>query len=684
MRKPKTKKKAKILDEETPIQNETGGTSLEDIAIDRFPTKRLNIYSSPDLLPFIRNVLRDTPDFETIRRSCFGKLFDLPTRQRPVSCKLIHSFLTRQLLCLPKNTLWYVFGGSPFRYDLEEFGTVTGLPCGSFPGGYKPNTGKKIVAGKDRAWKILFGKKKFVTVAECCWMLENDKNMSGWKKLGIALIVIVDGVLIAHKQEAHPTPRYFRMVENLNTFFAFPCGRESFLKTISCMKPPKFVPNKCEDLVATLLVFTPIIPIERQEQPGWGVWSDDDKEDIVIYLEQLIADHTPSTNKCDMPLIKKPKTRVKKKSATIKQSLKTRQPSARKQRHISSYFTRSSTKSFTNVQLTEIVIQLTKQVKQLRREMKRRKKRVHGRQSSFHTLLLRRKKSNTPTHQSEPTPNNTESLHNQDDGAMATNELPERLSPIISQYEAQLHRDSTVSPLASSPVSEPCIHTQSVHVSPDHNTRIDHPNSPEIHHILYHGVRIYDSIDPDTPIFDSSIPPHSPTRSRLMLSPQPTTQFTTPTKSNNSLSCFAVHAATVNTFTATASSNSPPCLGTRSLSHKRQSEHHLFKWIDETIIDEIRVVDSKHCQLQEDVQSFKSTTKQCLQEHGKYIDESLLELKRIIHDQKMLLFELRRDPTLPDASLESSVTKSPSPLINISASDIALGTMAWLYAKLST
>ncbi|KAG2329899.1 hypothetical protein Bca52824_001079 [Brassica carinata] len=170
------------------------------------------------------------------------------------------------------------------------------------------------------------------------------------------------------------------------------------------------------------LVFTPIIPIERQEQPGWGVWSDDDKEDIVIYLEQLIADHTPSTNKCDM--------------------------------------------------LTEIVIQLTKQVKQLRREMKRRKKRVHGRQSSFHTLLLRRKKSNTPTHQSEPTPNNTESLHNQDDGAMATNELPERLSPIISQYEAQLHRDSTVSPLASSPVSEPCIHTQSVHVSPDHNTRM--------------------------------------------------------------------------------------------------------------------------------------------------------------------------------------------------------------------
>ncbi|CAN6836766.1 unnamed protein product [Brassica oleracea] len=167
MRKPKTKKKVKISDEETPPQNEIGGTSLPDLrlpprlfATDRFPTKRLNIYSSPDLLPFIRNVLRDMPELETIRQSCFGKLFDLPARQCPMSCKLIHLFLTRQLVSLPKNTLRSAFGGSPFRYGLEEFGIVTGLPCGFFPERYNPNTGKAIVAGKDRVWKRLFGKKK--------------------------------------------------------------------------------------------------------------------------------------------------------------------------------------------------------------------------------------------------------------------------------------------------------------------------------------------------------------------------------------------------------------------------------------------------------------------------------------------------------------------------------------------
>ncbi|KAF3575617.1 hypothetical protein DY000_02032553 [Brassica cretica] len=712
MRKPKSKKKVHVEDEETPPQYEIGGTSSPDLrlpprlfATDRFPTRRLNIYSSPDLLSFIRNVLRDTPELETIRQSCFGKLFNLPARQCPVSCKLIHAFLTRQLVCLPKNTLWSAFGGSPFRYGLEEFG----LPCGSYPERYTPNTGKAIAAGKDRVWKRLFGKKKYVTIADLCRMLETDKDMDGWNKIRIALIIIVDGVLIAHKQEARPTPRYDRMVENLKTFFAFPWGRESFLKTISCMKPLKFVPKKCEDPVATLvkklkqrsfrlqsfplspqlvafraipqlldyipaslnnltvmdledgnlpqhksinaihirrvefdpnLVVTPIIPIESQPQPGWGLFPDDVKDDSVIYLEQLIADQH-SFNKhmwhggvTSEPIIKKPKNRGKKKFAPIKQSLKPRQP----------------------------------------------KKRSHAKQSSFNKLFSRRKQSNTPSHTPEPTRTPTDVLHNQDDGPMETDVLPQTTSPIISQYEAQLHRDSAADPLASSPASDHCIHTRSVHVSPNHNNtcvhtssdhnvdssqlspvsyhtppvshvslasdpvsdhcihtqsvhvspnhnntcvhtspdhnvdsrqvspvfnhtppvsqmithpndatddydepprtpvsvqspwdelnsvvydKSDHPNSPKINHILYHGVRIYDAINPDPPIFDSSIP-----RSRLLLSPQPKTMLTSPTKSSDSLSGFAVHATTVNAFTATASSNSPP-----SLALKEQKTH---------------------------------------------------------------------------------------------------------------
>ncbi|KAF3543133.1 hypothetical protein DY000_02007805 [Brassica cretica] len=106
-------------------------------ATDRFPRNRLNIYSRSNILAFVRHVLRDSPAFAKIRKSSFGKLFDLPTRQCPVSCKLIHSLLSRQLRCNQEHTLWSVFGKDPLRFSLEEFGTITGLNCRSFPDGYE-------------------------------------------------------------------------------------------------------------------------------------------------------------------------------------------------------------------------------------------------------------------------------------------------------------------------------------------------------------------------------------------------------------------------------------------------------------------------------------------------------------------------------------------------------------------
>ncbi|WZZ52348.1 hypothetical protein YC2023_052455 [Brassica napus] len=512
------------------------------------------------------------------------------------------------------------------------------------------------------------------------------------------------------------------------------------------------------------------------------------------------------------------------------QSLKPRQPSARKQRRISSYFTRSTTQSFTNVQLTEMVIQLSTQMKQLKHEMKRRKKRSHARQSSFNKLFSRRKQSNTPSHTPEPTRTPTDVLHNQVnyDGPMETDVLPQTTSPIISQYEAQLHRDSAADPLASSPasdhcihtrsvhvspnhsntcvhtssdhnvdssqlspvsyhtppvshvslasdpVSDHCIHTQSVHVSPNHNNtcvhtspdhnvdsrqvspvfnqtppvcqmithpndatddydepprtpvsvqlpwdelnsvvydKSDHPNSPKINHILYRGVRIYDAINPDPPIFDSSIP-----RSRLLLSLQPKTMLTSPTKSNNSLSGFAVHATTVNAFTATASSNYPPSLalkeqnthGVVDLTATKDVENHVpsldenhlanelsksplipaltlisplpgLEWdlFYNTISTKTNVYHTTPSSLDFSNKFFldlakpKQWTSTRIREHGKKIDESLLEMKRIFHDQTILLDELRNKSTLVlDA-------KSQSPLLNI-ATAIALGTMKTL------
>ncbi|KAF8115516.1 hypothetical protein N665_0026s0059 [Sinapis alba] len=536
MAKSKPKKKEKMI-----TQSPTLVTNNRDITIpnprlpprlfatDRFPSKRLNIYSSPEILAFISNVFRDTPEFETIRNSCFGKLFDLPARQCPISCKLIHSLLTQQLICLPKNTLWSVFGAKPLQYGLEEFGTVTGLHCGSFPVVYHPDT-----------------------------------------KIRLALIIIVDGVLIAHKQVPRPTPRYVRMVEDLPSFLNFSWGRESFLKTITCMRPSNLLPTKSDDPVKTLvrqlkqhtfrlqgfplslqlvafaaipqllahipapfddlrimdlndgylpqhpsinyndiihvefnsnLHVTPIIPTQSRPQPGWGMWPDDPKEDSVVYMEQLITDQQPFSKPMwpggdtSEPFIVKPKAAkkllTKKMLCSLKESLK------------------------------------PNKVKLLQQVIKRKKKHSHSRHSSFNSLISCRKKHRSVQHCSKPAttvPTSDSEQIKQEPVPMETEELPFSQSPIISQYAAQLHGQAADKP----PLDSLPIHNSSIHGSPVHNSPI-HTNKP---------------------------------------AETTSTDLTPPPKSNDSLSGFAVHASTVNAFTATASSNSPPGIDGENITSK--------------------------------------------------------------------------------------------------------------------
>lgn len=157
------------------------------------------------------------------------------------------------------------------------------------------------------------------------------------------------------------------------------------------------------------LAVSPIIPIESQPQSGWGEWPNDPKDDCVIYMEQLIADQF-TFNKgmwpagvTTEPLLIKPKARGHRKGmfpTRVKQSLKPKkvikkETSSRKQRRISSYFTRSSVASFTNEQLSEMVLKLQKQMKQLHKLLQKKKKTSHPMQRSFHTLISRSKKPAT-------------------------------------------------------------------------------------------------------------------------------------------------------------------------------------------------------------------------------------------------------------------------------------------------
>ncbi|KAL1204455.1 hypothetical protein V5N11_004041 [Cardamine amara subsp. amara] len=104
---------------------------------DIYPDARLNIYSKPAILCWIKRYLKGTPKFQKILDFCFGYLFEIYVHRSPISCKLINALLCRQLVTKKKYELWSVFGGKPLRFALSDFGLVTGLPCQKFPEGYE-------------------------------------------------------------------------------------------------------------------------------------------------------------------------------------------------------------------------------------------------------------------------------------------------------------------------------------------------------------------------------------------------------------------------------------------------------------------------------------------------------------------------------------------------------------------
>ena len=102
-------------------------------ATDRYPEARLNIYSKLDILCYIREHLKGTPQFKKLKKSYFGPLFSIPVNRCPISCKLIHALLCRQIVTKKKYKMWSVFGGHPIRFALSDFCAATGLPYGEFP-----------------------------------------------------------------------------------------------------------------------------------------------------------------------------------------------------------------------------------------------------------------------------------------------------------------------------------------------------------------------------------------------------------------------------------------------------------------------------------------------------------------------------------------------------------------------
>lgn len=81
---------------------------------------------------------------------------------------------------------------------------------------YDPDTTSAF--SRDQDWKKLIGDDNKATLGDVSEMLMLSPNMPGWRKLRLALLLIVDGVLIANTQTHRPTPKYVRLLEDLESF----------------------------------------------------------------------------------------------------------------------------------------------------------------------------------------------------------------------------------------------------------------------------------------------------------------------------------------------------------------------------------------------------------------------------------------------------------------------------------
>ncbi|XP_022570003.1 uncharacterized protein LOC111212705 [Brassica napus] len=203
-----------------------------------YPTKlRVNIYSKSHVIGSVATALKGTDAMDTLMASQFRGLFQLPVVRCQNSTKLIGCLLSRQLVTARRHEFWFTFGPDPLHFSLDEFRDVTGLNCRAFD--VQDSEASESVP--PTMWNKLFdtavGK---LTVLSVLRMLGNE-YLAVEKRLPLALIALVDGVLCPSNKDLKLTPRYVEMLSDVESFLAYLWGRESFLMTVPRFLPPLVV-----------------------------------------------------------------------------------------------------------------------------------------------------------------------------------------------------------------------------------------------------------------------------------------------------------------------------------------------------------------------------------------------------------------------------------------------------------
>lgn len=193
----------------------------------------INVYSKPELITTLKNGLSHD-DWVSLIDGCLGSI----VRARDSLYfyqQLVHQMLLHEVETSKVNEMWFQVGQHLFRFSLAEFCCVTGLSWKE--------------PGDDMPPSPHVDMEEFLGVSECTFMglvqLFLKEPTQSPKKLSMAYLLVIEGVLLPQRSKALVRQCYVDLVCDLDRLNRYPFGRVVFLETIGylkkCMRsePPK-------------------------------------------------------------------------------------------------------------------------------------------------------------------------------------------------------------------------------------------------------------------------------------------------------------------------------------------------------------------------------------------------------------------------------------------------------------
>lgn len=140
------------------------------------------------------------------------------------SARLVHSFLSRQLVTDKEYELWFVFGKRPLRFSLQEFYAVTGLK-------YESDDDSDFDKWVDDGgfWSNLLKEKRNISLKVIQTKLLPVAHK--WKRvdrLRLVYLVVIAGIIMAKGEKTNIPIEYIKVVMDIEKVHSYPWGAKAY------------------------------------------------------------------------------------------------------------------------------------------------------------------------------------------------------------------------------------------------------------------------------------------------------------------------------------------------------------------------------------------------------------------------------------------------------------------------